>query len=130
MHNRYIAIAAVIGALTVATGAFGAHALKDNLSPDAMQIFDTAVKYQFYHLLALLAAGILYSLQPGSLLSLAAKLFIAGMVLFCGSLYALAAIVNSGNESLKWVGAVTPLGGVSFIAGWLCFAAAAFKKRQ
>jgi len=122
MNNKYITIAAYLGALTVALGAFGAHALKAKLSPDAMEIFETGVKYQFIHLLALLGAGILYRQQQSKNLVWAARLFIIGIVLFSGSLYALSFIITNGNNSLRWVGAITPLGGVSFIAGWIMLA--------
>ena len=122
MNNKYISIAAYIGALTVAIGAFGAHALKENLNADAMAIFDTAVKYQFYHVFALLAAGILYNSKPNKMIKVSGQLFIAGIVLFCGSLYALTFIKSSGNNSLNWLGAITPFGGLCFIAGWVCMA--------
>lgn len=121
MNNKYISIAAYAGALSVALGAFGAHALKDKLTPDALAIFETAVKYQFYHVFALLAAGILYATRPNKLMRGAANLFIAGIILFCGSLYALA-FTKNGGDGLNWIGAVTPFGGLCFIAGWFCVA--------
>lgn len=122
MNNKYITIAGYLGALTVALGAFGAHALKAKLSPEAMEIFETGVKYQFIHVLALLGAGILYRQQQSKNLVWAARLFITGIVLFSGSLYALSFIVSNGSDSLRWVGAITPLGGGSFIAGWVALA--------
>jgi uncharacterized membrane protein YgdD (TMEM256/DUF423 family) len=106
----------------VALGAFGAHALKGIVTLDAFTIFETAVRYQFYHVIALLAAGILYNYCPNKFIILAGKLFIAGMVLFSGSLYALVYIKNAENLGLYWVGAITPLGGLGFIAGWVCLA--------
>jgi uncharacterized membrane protein YgdD (TMEM256/DUF423 family) len=129
MNNKYISIAAYLGALTVAAGAFGAHGLKEKVNLQAMDIFETAVKYQFYHVLALLAVGIVYKWQPNKLVSIAGNLFIAGIVLFCGSLYALTFITNNGNTSLNIIVAITPpLGGLCFIAGWLCLAIGAAKK--
>ena len=128
MNNKYISLAAYIGAITVALGAFGAHALKGKLTPDALNIFETAVRYQFYHMLALLATGIMYSIRPTKLTGSAANLFIAGIILFSGSLYALTFIKNSGNEGFNWLGAVTPFGGVCFIAGWVCLAVGVGKK--
>lgn len=122
MNNKYITIAGYLGALTVALGAFGAHALKAKLSPEAMEIFETGVKYQFIHVLALLAAGILYRQQQTKNLVWAARLFVAGIILFSGSLYALSVIITNGSDNLRWVGAVTPLGGLSFIAGWIAIA--------
>jgi len=126
--NKYISIAAYIGATTVALGAFGAHALKDKLPSGALAIFDTAVKYQFYHVFALLGAGILYARQPVKKLAWAANLFIAGIILFSGSLYALTFLKNSGNESFNWIGAITPLGGLCFIIGWILMAVVATTK--
>jgi uncharacterized membrane protein YgdD (TMEM256/DUF423 family) len=122
MHKTFLTSAAYLGALSVAFGAFGAHALKEMLNPDALAIYETAVRYQFYHVFALLATGILYSYFPNKFISAAGKLFITGIVLFCGSLYALVFIKNAGNTGLYWVGAVTPLGGLGFIAGWVCVA--------
>ncbi len=106
----------------MAFGAFGAHALKEMIAPDAFTIFETAVRYQFYHVFALLAVGILYNYFPNKFISAAGRLFIAGIILFSGSLYALVLIKNAGNTGLYWVGAVTPLGGLCFIAGWVCVA--------
>ena len=122
MHKTFLSIAAYLGALSVALGAFGAHALKSVLTPDAIAIFETAVRYQFYHVFALLAVGLLYNYAPNKIISAAGKLFITGIILFCGSLYALVGIKNAGNTGLYWVGAVTPLGGLAFIGGWVCLA--------
>jgi len=120
MHKTFLSTAAYLGALSVALGAFGAHALKAILNPEALAIFETAVRYQFYHVFALLATGILYNYFPNKFISAAGKLFIAGVILFSGSLYALVYVKNAGNTGLFWVGAITPLGGLSFIAGWVC----------
>jgi len=128
MNNRYITIAGYLGAITVALGAFGAHALKERLSPETMEIYKTAVLYQFIHVLALLAGGILYRFGPARGFAWACNLFIGGIILFSGSLYALVYVLNTGNESLKWIGAITPAGGACFIAGWLCLAICAGKK--
>ena len=122
MHKTYLKLAAITGALTVALGAFGAHALKDKLSADALAIFETAIRYQFYHVFALLAVGILYKDFPNKWINNAGKLFIAGMIFFCGSLYLLTAFKGMGNESMNWLGAITPFGGVSFITGWILIA--------
>lgn len=104
-------------AAAVLLGAFGAHALKARLSPDALSIWRTAVDYHAWHALGLFGVGVLMALDVRArLLRVAAWLFVAGIVLFCGSLYALALGAPSG------VGVVTPLGGVAFIAGWLALA--------
>jgi uncharacterized membrane protein YgdD (TMEM256/DUF423 family) len=124
MNRLFIRGAALLGALTVALGAFGAHALKKILTADALAVFETGVRYQAYHTFALLAAGMLYQHFAGRYLLWAGRLFIAGIIIFCGSLYLLAGLPVQYN----WLGAVTPLGGVCFIAGWICLFIAAGKK--
>jgi uncharacterized membrane protein YgdD (TMEM256/DUF423 family) len=117
-----LTLAALLLFAAVGLGAFGAHALKSRLTPDMQAIWQTAVQYHAWHALGLLAVG-LFTMQrpdaPGA--SLAAWLFVAGIALFSGSLYALAL---SGARGL---GAVTPFGGVAFLAGWLAFAWAAWR---
>ena len=103
------------GGLGVALGAFGAHGLRARLAPDALATFETGVRYQMYHALALLAVAFVITRWAGSTLPpLAGWLFVAGTVLFSGSLYLLAL------TGVRWLGAVTPFGGVAFIAGWAC----------
>ncbi len=128
MHKGFIRLAALLGALTVALGAFAAHRLRQSFSAEEMMIFETGVKYQFYHVLALFLSGILYREFSSSLILWAGRLFITGMMLFSGSLYLLAWLKSAGMESLLWVGAITPLGGTAFIAGWICLFIAAGKK--
>ncbi len=118
MHKGFLKTAALCGALAVMLGAFAAHGLKAVLAADNLQIFETAVRYQFYHVFALLAVGILYQAFPGKLMKWAGKLFIAGILLFSGSLYLLCYVKYAGL-SLNWIGAITPLGGAAFIAGWV-----------
>jgi uncharacterized membrane protein YgdD (TMEM256/DUF423 family) len=115
----FIVIGAVSGFLGVAAGAFGAHGLRGRLTPDLLAVFETAARYQLYHALALIAAAWVASRWPGALASTAGWLFVAGTVVFSGSLYALAV------SGLRWLGAVTPVGGLCLLAGWLCLAAAA-----
>lgn len=122
MANLFISLASLSGLLAVAFGAFGAHALRGRLDEYAMGVFETAVQYHFYHSLALLAVGVLALGQPQTvLLKSSGWLFLLGLVLFSGSLYALSL------SGVKWLGAVTPLGGLAFIAGWGCLAAAGWK---
>ncbi len=128
MHKGFIRLAALLGALTVALGAFAAHRLRQSFSAEEMMIFETGVKYQFYHVLALFLSGILYREFSSSLILWAGRLFITGMMLFSGSLYLLAWLKSAGMESFLWVGAITPLGGTAFIAGWICLFIAAGKK--
>ena len=117
MHTAFLKTAALIGALSVALGAFAAHTLKETLAPDQLAVFETAVRYQFYHVFALLAVGILYANFPSRSMRWAGCLFIAGMILFSGSLYLLCYIKFSGMENMKWIGAITPFGGAAFIGG-------------
>ena len=106
----------------VGLGAFGAHALKARLAPDMQAIWQTAVQYHAWHALGLLAAGLLMMPRPGApALGLAAWLFVAGIARFSGSLYALAL------SGVRGFGAITPFGGVAFLAGWLAFAWAAWR---
>ena len=115
-------LASLGGASGVMLGAFGAHALKDRLAEADLAIFETAVRYQMYHVLALfLTASVISKLEPSSLPSYAGWLFVAGILIFSGSLYVL---VLSGQ---RWLGAITPIGGICLIAAWFCLALAAFK---
>lgn len=98
----------------MALGAFGAHALKATLAPDMLTVFETGVRYQMYHVFALCAAAWGWSRWQSRLFAIAGGLFVAGIVLFCGSLYLLA------FSGVRWLGAITPLGGLAFLAGWLC----------
>ena len=127
MNKTFLITAALLGAFTVALGAFGSHGLKDKVSEYTLGIFETAVKYQFYHVFALLAVGILFQSYSSSWMLWSGRLFIVGTLLFCGSLYALTYFLSNGNESMKWLGAVTPFGGLCFIAGWVCMAVGILK---
>lgn len=123
----------VLGAIAVALGALGAHALKNQLpggliTVDQLNGFDTAVKYQMYHTLAMLGIVLLRQHLNGKALNLAYGFFFWGIILFSGSLYFLCTRNLLGMEGLRVLGPVTPLGGLLFIAGWLCVCAAAFKK--
>jgi uncharacterized membrane protein YgdD (TMEM256/DUF423 family) len=106
----------------VALGAFGAHGLKDRLSSDALSTYETAVRYQMFHALALLAVAYALTRWPDSNLPpVAGWLFVAGTVLFSGSLYLLSL------TDVRWLGAIAPLGGAAFIAGWACLAWTAWR---
>jgi len=106
----------------VALGAFGAHVLKERLAVDMLANFETGARYQMYHALALLAVAWAASRWTGSALpSAAGWLFLAGTLLFSGSLYVMAL------TGLRWMGAITPLGGVAFVAGWLCLLLVAWR---
>jgi uncharacterized membrane protein YgdD (TMEM256/DUF423 family) len=121
MEKPFFVLGAALAALAVAFGAFGAHGLANVLEPDRLDTYEVAVRYQMYHALALLAVAWAFSRWPSQAgwLSAAGWLFVAGVVLFSGSLYILSL------SGLRWLGAVTPLGGVAFIAGWVCLGLAA-----
>lgn len=120
MHKTYIAAAAVFGALAVIAGAFGAHGLeKITTDEKVLHGFHTAVQYQMYHALALLAVALIYEKFPNRLIKLAANSFTTGIILFSGSLYLLTFLKMQDSSIIKFIGPVTPLGGLFFIAGWL-----------
>jgi uncharacterized membrane protein YgdD (TMEM256/DUF423 family) len=125
MTQIFLSIAAVLGGLSVAAGAFGAHALRDKISERALEIFDTGARYQMYHALALLIVALLLSRTESPPFTLIASgwLFIIGIAIFSGSLYALSL------TGVKSLGAIAPLGGAALIAGWgaLAFAAWSLK---
>ncbi|PWN57058.1 DUF423 domain-containing protein [Abyssibacter profundi] len=114
MPNPWLALAALFGFLGVAFGAFGAHALRARLSSDMLRVWETAVNYQFWHALALLAVGILVLRGSSAWLTAAGSLFALGVLLFSGSLYALAL------SGVRGLGAITPVGGVLLLGGWIC----------
>ncbi len=119
--ERFFLAGAIAGFLGVALGAFGAHGLKTRLSPEMLNIFEVGVRYHMYHALALLAAAGACTKWPGTLTNAAGWLFVAGIVIFSGSLYVLSI------SGLRWLGAITPIGGVAFLAGWVCLAVAALR---
>ena len=106
--------AGVAGFLGVALGAFGAHALKVRLAPEMLAAFETGVRYQMYHVFALVAVAWAWARWPSRVFAAAGWLFIAGIAVFSGSLYLLAL------TGVRALGAITPLGGLAFLAGWLC----------
>ena len=128
MQKKFLKTAAVLGALSVILGAFGAHALKQLISDKNLQTFETGVRYQFYHVIALFITGILYKDFTNNYLQWAGRLFCLGILLFSGSLYLLSFIEFTDMTGLKWVGAITPLGGVCFIIAWLLLALGISKK--
>lgn len=117
----FFAIGSVSAFLAVALGAFGAHGLKNNLAPDMLAVFETGVRYQMYHALALIAVGWAHARWPGKAVTWSGWLFVSGAVLFSGSLYAL------GLTGERWFGAITPVGGVALLAGWLSLAKGVWK---
>ena len=117
--SRWATVGAVLGGLAVALGAFGAHGLRDRLSPADLATFDTGARYQMYHALALLAVAWLADRAPSRAVQTAGWAFLCGTLVFSGSLY----LLTLGG--LRWMGAVAPLGGVTFLVGWAALALAA-----
>jgi uncharacterized membrane protein YgdD (TMEM256/DUF423 family) len=117
MEKTFLLLASIFGALAVALGAFGAHALESRLSADLLSTYEVGVRYHFYHALALLGVVAVISRWPEASAAVwAGWLFVIGILIFSGSLYILA------FTGIRWLGAITPIGGVAFIAGWACLA--------
>ena len=115
--------AGLAGFVGVALGAFAAHGLKARLAPEMLAVFETAVRYQMYHVFALCAAAWAWARWHTRIFAVAGLMFIAGIAIFSGSLYLLAL------TGTRWLGAVTPFGGVAFLAGWLCLAVGAWREK-
>jgi uncharacterized membrane protein YgdD (TMEM256/DUF423 family) len=119
MNRTFWNLACLFAFMAVAAGAFGAHALRARLSTDMLAVWETAARYQMYHALAILGVALAAARWPAGGWSLAGWLFTAGVVVFSGSLYVLAL------SGVRWLGAITPIGGVCFLAGWIALALAA-----
>lgn len=117
MERTFFTLAALLGGLAVGLGAFGAHALAGRVEPRLLEVFETGVRYHFYHALALFVVVFALNRWPNAgLISVAGWLLIVGILIFSGSLYLMT------FTGIRWLGAITPIGGVAFIAGWLCLA--------
>ncbi|MEX0966026.1 MAG: DUF423 domain-containing protein [Bacteroidia bacterium] len=123
MSKTFLILGAAAAFLAVAIGAFGAHAVKSRISADLLEIYNTGTAYHFYHSFAVLIVGILLFLapHPNGWLNWSGWLFLAGIILFSGSLYTLAL------SGIRTFGAVTPFGGLCFLAGWLCMAVGSWR---
>ena len=121
---RFVVLGGLFAAASVAAGAFGAHALKSILDPSMLAVYETAARYQMYHALGLFVVAWLVRETEDSLAVKAGWLFCIGILLFSGSLYIVAL------AGIKWMGALTPLGGISFISGWACVAWTAWRAER
>lgn len=121
MKLNWFAVGAIVGGLGVVFGAFGAHALKARISQDLLVVFETGVRYQMYHALALLAVAYAAERWPGGWANATGWLFLIGIVVFSGSLYMLTL------TGVRWLGAITPIGGLLLICGWILLAASALR---
>ncbi len=122
MERTFLALGAALAFVAVAAGAFGAHGLREKLTPEMLSVYEIAVRYQMYHALALFAVALFSSRFPGTLIHLAGWMFVAGIAVFSGSLYLLAL------TGARWLGVITPLGGLAFLVGWGCFFLAALAR--
>jgi uncharacterized membrane protein YgdD (TMEM256/DUF423 family) len=123
MERPFFLIGSLSALVGVGAGAFGAHGLQSRLDPDMLSIFEVGVRYQMYHAFALIAAAWLQTRWPSRPATIGGWMFVAGTVIFSGSLY----ILSLTGE--KWLGMITPIGGLAFIVGWACMAWAAWKAR-
>jgi uncharacterized membrane protein YgdD (TMEM256/DUF423 family) len=119
MNKSFLSIAALLGALSVVLGAFAAHSLKRMATEETVEVFQTGVRYQFYHVFALLMVALLSEKFSNKWMTWAGNCFIAGIILFSGSLYLLTALKIAATANARFVGVITPVGGLFFIAGWI-----------
>jgi len=116
MERVFLALGALSAFIGVAAGAFGAHSLKNRMSAEMLTIFEVGVRYQMYHAFALIAVAWVQEKWPSTIVTTGGWLFVIGTILFSGSLYLLSL------SGVSWLGAITPLGGLAFLAGWVCIA--------
>ena len=121
MERVFFTLAAVFAFAGVAAGAFGAHSLKSRINTEMLVVFEVGVRYQMYHAFALIAAAWVQARWPSALATSGGWLFVACILLFSGSLYLISL------SGLRWLGAVTPIGGAAFLAGWVCLALAVWR---
>lgn len=132
VKRSLLLFASLSGTFSVAFGAMGAHFLKGKISAESLQVFETAVRYQFFHTFAVIAAALLSEKINTYLPGLAANFFIAGIILFSGSLYflSLRSLMDIDETQVRWAGAITPFGGIAFISGWLLLFFAVLKLKR
>jgi uncharacterized membrane protein YgdD (TMEM256/DUF423 family) len=128
MHKLYLGLGASLAGLGVILGAFGAHGLKQLVGPETVNTYQTGVQYQMYHAFALMLVGILYERIPNNLLNWSGILFLAGIVLFSGSLYLLASFKAMNKVGVSGIGIITPIGGVLFVIAWVLLVIAIVRK--
>ncbi len=121
MERVFFVLGALSAFIAVAAGAFGAHGLKSRMSAEMLSVFEVGVRYQMYHALALIAVAWVQAKYPSSIVTTGGWFFVIGTILFSGSLYLLSV------SAVRWLGAITPLGGLAFLAGWVCIAWGAWR---
>ncbi len=130
MDNRFFRIAGISAFLAVALGAFAAHGLQSKIAPEQIEIFQTGVRYQFYHTFGIFIAALLLQKNENMWLKRTAWSFVLGILLFSGSLYLLSCREWLQLENWKWLGPVTPIGGLFFLGGWACLLVATLLPAQ
>lgn len=130
MYKPLIITALILGAVAVFLGAFGAHGLKGQVDDHLLSTYETAVRYQFYHVFAIALTALMYASIPSKNVLLAGKLFIAGIIVFSGSLYLMTLLSLTPYGQIKWIGAITPIGGLLFISGWLLLAITVYRNKD
>jgi uncharacterized membrane protein YgdD (TMEM256/DUF423 family) len=123
MERMFLILGALSAFIGVATGAFGAHVLKSRISAEMLAVFEVGVRYQMYHAFALIATAWMHAKWPSAIVTTSGWCFLTGTLLFSGSLYLLSV------SGIKWLGAITPFGGLAFLAGWACLAWAAWRAK-
>lgn len=131
MHKSFLITGAILGAMAVALGAFGAHGLQRmELGEPIIQGFRTGVQYQFFHALALIATAIIFSHYSNNKIKWAGICFISGIILFCGSLYLITLLNIFEMDTVRLIGPLTPLGGLFMIAGWVLLVVGILKTKE
>ncbi|MDP4214037.1 MAG: DUF423 domain-containing protein [Bacteroidota bacterium] len=130
MNKLFLVFAAIAGGIAVILGALVTHQLRQRMPENALEVFETGVRYQFYHVFALLATGILSERFPGKWMNRAGSCFIGGTLLFSGSLYMISSLLSVGTSIPMSLGVLTPIGGSLFILGWIFFSVAILKGRS
>ncbi|MDP4249775.1 MAG: DUF423 domain-containing protein [Bacteroidota bacterium] len=130
MNKLFLVFAAIAGGIAVILGALVTHQLRQRMPENALEVFETGVRYQFYHVFALLATGILSERFPGKWMNRAGSCFIGGTLLFSGSLYMISSLLSVGTSIPMSLGVLTPVGGSLFILGWIFFSVAILKGRS
>ena len=129
MRKTFLRIGTFSALIAVGLGAFGAHTLKELIPPEQLAVYETGVRYQFYHSFALLIVGLLLYQRKTRFLGISGWLFLVGIFLFSGSLYIIA-VAKGSNFPLSWIGPLTPIGGLFFMAGWFMLFLSTYQENQ
>jgi uncharacterized membrane protein YgdD (TMEM256/DUF423 family) len=129
-QKNILLLGIVMAAIAVILGAFGAHGLKKIVTTEQLEVFKTGVQYQFYHAIGMILVGLIAQHIEHVLIKQAAWMFFGGILAFSGSLYILTLLLALNTEGVKWIGAITPIGGLLFITGWIMLGLGVFKNKN